>query len=151
MTLIADADLYDPVIRALKEVRYPILRYDEIGAPIRPDSGLMARVLEFGARVLVTRDTGVPLQAYAFEYAHNGLTVVLMRWKNAQPEAWQEMVASILVHGREWERIANTDPSVITVNRRGYRSRSWSSVPGSLGEPATQSLAPGEHPPTGPA
>lgn len=62
MTLVADADVPDPVLSALQAVRYDIVRHDELGIPVRPDEELMAGLLAVG-RVLVTRDVGIPSQA----------------------------------------------------------------------------------------
>ena len=90
MSFVADDDLYEPVKAALE-----MLRFDIIRAPARGDKDLCAKTLELG-KVLITRDTGIPSQAYAFEYAKNGLTVVLLRWKKANAIAWQEMVLAIL-------------------------------------------------------
>ena len=82
--------------------------------------------------VLVTMDTGIPSQAYLFEYAQNGLTVVVLRWKKSTPKDWQEMAVSILRYGEDWEQIAAVTPSVISVNRRRSRARAWQDVPTSI-------------------
>lgn len=60
--LVADADVPYPVIRALKVLRYPIVTYDEIGAPVRPDTALMAHILVHvqESPILLTKDTGIP-------------------------------------------------------------------------------------------
>ena len=130
MSFIADEDVFAPVLEALKS-----LRFDIIPAPARPDRNLLAKTLEMG-KVLITRDTGIPSQAYAFQYAQNGLTVVLLRWKGSNPKAWQEIVVSILRHSEEWEEIAKKEPSVISVSRTGYRARAWSSLPEAVGKSA---------------
>lgn len=127
MTLIADSDVDDPIIRALQEVRYDIRRLSEISAPARPDKAVMEAVLKVG-KVLVTKDIGLAPQAY--QYAQMGLTVVQPRWKNHPPECWQQMVEIILRDGKQWEEIAGRQPSVISVTyRRGSRARSWGEVP----------------------
>jgi hypothetical protein len=128
---VADADLPEPVVKALQILQYGILRYSEIGAPVRPDSELMYAVLKHGG-VLVTRDTGIPSQTYLFEYAQNGLTVVVLRWKESTPRDWQEMAGAILRDGERWEQIAVEIPSVISVSRSRSRARAWQDVPTSI-------------------
>ena len=129
MSLIADADVPAPVVTALKAVRYDIKTWDEIGLPLRPDAELMAALLERGHLVLMTRDTGIPSQAYAFEYAKNGLTLVVLRWKTQHPADWQQMVVRVLQDGATWERLAAVTPSVISASHSGSRARAWSEIP----------------------
>ena len=132
--LVADADVPSPVIRALQTLRYPIVTYDEIGAPVRPDTALMAHVLDYvqESPVLVTKDTGIPSQAYVGRYAQAGLTVVLLRWKTSTYLDFQKMAELILRDGQKWIEIASRTPSVISVSRHGSRPRAWSRVPSSL-------------------
>ena len=84
------------------------------------------------ARVLVTRDTGIPSQAYAAQYAHNGLTIVLLRWKTSTMKDFQQMAEAILRDGEKWIHIAETTPSIISVNRHQSRPRAWAEVPDSI-------------------
>jgi hypothetical protein len=126
--------VYEPIVAALRAVKFDIVR-----VPARSDRNLMAVSLERHS-VLITRDVGIPSQAYAFQYAQNGLTVVLLRWKESNPKAWQQIVASILTHAEEWERMAAQAPSIISVSQRGYRSRTWQTIPSSIAEAATQLL-----------
>ena len=135
MTLVADGDVPDPVIRALQEVRYGIVRARELGIPIRPDTALMAG-LESPRHVLVTRDTGIPSQAYLFEFGQRGLTVVVLRWKQSRPKDFQEMVMIILRNGESWEHTAADTPSIISVNRQGSRFRDWTTLPPTAADPA---------------
>ena len=130
--LIADADVPYPVIQALKILRYPIASFDDIGAPVRPDKALMEHVLRH-SRVLVTRDTGIPSQAYVAQFPAQGLSVVLLRWKTSTPRDFQEMAMMIMRHGEEWEELASYTPSIISVNRRSSRHRAWSDVPDEIG------------------
>ena len=130
--LVADADIPFPVIRALKILQYPIATFDDIGAPVRPDKALMEHVLQH-SRVLITRDTGIPSQAYVAQYPAQGLSVVLLRWKTSTPKDFQEMAMMILRHGGEWEQRASHTPSIISVNRNGSRYRAWSDVPDDIG------------------
>ena len=66
--LVADADLPEPVMKALRAVRYPIARYSDLGLPVRPDGALMQKMLESTEhRVLVTLDAGIPSQAYSYQ------------------------------------------------------------------------------------
>ena len=130
--LVADADIPFPVIRALKILQYPIATFDDIGAPVRPDKALMEHVLQH-SRVLITRDTGIPSQAYVAQYPAQGLSVVLLRWKTSTPKDFQEMAMMILRHGEEWEQRASHTPSIISVNRNGSRYRAWSDVPDDIG------------------
>ena len=83
--IVADADVPFPVIRALKILQYPIATFDEIGAPVRPDKALMEHVL-LHSRVLVTRDMGIPSQAYVAQYPAQGLSIALLRWKTSTPK-----------------------------------------------------------------
>ncbi len=82
MTLVADGDVQDQIVQALQAVKYDIVTYDQLGLPIRPDKLLMERILSLGG-VLVTRDTGIPSQAYLYQFAQYGLTVVVLRWKES--------------------------------------------------------------------
>ena len=129
--LVTDADVPYPVIRALKILRYPIVTYGEIGAPARPDTALMAHVLAHvqESPVLVTKDTGIPSQAYVGQYAQAGLTVVLLRWKTSTYPDFQKMAELILRDGEKWVEIASHTPSVISVSRHGSRPRAWSQFP----------------------
>lgn len=132
MTLVADADIQDPVIQALQAVKYDIVRYSEVGLPIRPDRALMEALLQSGG-ILLTGDTGIPSQAYLHEYGIHGLTVVLLRWKQQRAKDWQEMVEAILRYGESWERTAREMPSLISVSRNGSRERPWHTLPPELG------------------
>ncbi len=129
--LVTDADVPYPVIRALKILRYPIVTYGENGAPVRPDTALMAHVLAHvqESPVLVTKDTGIPSQAYVGQYAQAGLTVVLLRWKTSTYPDFQKMAELILRDGEKWVEIASHTPSVISVSRHGSRPRAWSQFP----------------------
>lgn len=131
--LVADADVPGPVINALKTLQYPISTYEDIGAPIRPDTALMEYMLRYSpSRVLVTMDTGIPSQAYTVQYLKEGLTVVLLRWKTSTFKDFQEMASMILRYGEKWEQIASGTPSIISVTRNRYRTRAWRDVPGSI-------------------
>ena len=131
--LVADADVPGPVIDALKVLQYPIATYDDIGAPIRPDTELMAYALRH-SRVLVTMDKGIPSQAYTAQFPARGLTVVLLRWKTSTYKDFQEMVGMILRYGEKWEQIASHTPSIISVSRSGSRDRAWGDVPESISQ-----------------
>ena len=79
--------------------------------------------------ILVTLDKGMPSQAYAFEYASKGLSVVLLRWKSNKQEAWQQITEIILRDHKLWFEIAQKETSVISVSYKGgSRSRSWSDI-----------------------
>ena len=135
MTLVADADIPEPVIRSLQILKYDIVRYSEIGLPSRPDRALMEALLQSGG-ILLTRDTGIPSQAYLHQYGIHGLTVVLLRWKQQRARDWQEMVEAILRYGESWERTARETPSLISVSRSGSRARPWHALPPEAGYPA---------------
>ena len=131
--LVADADVPGPVITALKALRYPIVTFQDIGAPIRPDTALIEHMLTFSDhRILLTLDQGIPGQAYIDQFHRRGLTVVILRWKTSTARDFQEMAIRILQDGEKWEEIAAQSPSVISVNRRGYRVRQWKDVPDSI-------------------
>ncbi len=95
----------------------------------------MAGLLRLGG-VLVTLDTGIPSQAYLYEYAHHGLTVVVLRWKTQFPKDWQQMVTAILRDGEKWERTTAETPSIIGVTRSRSRVRPWSTIPPSIADQA---------------
>jgi hypothetical protein len=131
MTLVADGDVPDQVIAALQIVKYDIVRYKELSFPVRPDKQLMAKILSIQG-IILTRDLGIPSQAYLFEYAQNGLTVVVLRWKQSRPIDYQEMVLAILRDGESWGNTAGTQSSVISVSRHGSRPRPWSTIPSAI-------------------
>lgn len=133
--LIADADVPDQVIQALQAVRFEIIRAKELGIPIDDDRPLMEGVRERNG-VLTTKDTGIPSQAYLYQYAQNGLTVVVLRWKKSRPKDWQEMVLAILRDAELWHQIAAKTPSVISVTRTGSRPRAWRDIPATIAEAA---------------
>jgi hypothetical protein len=127
LIVIADACIVDPVIRALKELKFAIVTISELKSE-RPDYSVMQCCLK-NQGILITLDTGIPSQAYAFQYARNGLTVVLLRWKSQNREAWQQMTEIILRDHKYWIEIAEKEPSVISVSyRRGSRTRSWKDI-----------------------
>ena len=126
--IVADADVPFPVIRALKILQYPIATFDEIGAPVRPDKALMEHVL-LHSRVLVTRDMGIPSQAYVAQYPARGLSIALLRWKTSTPKDFQEMAMMILRDGKKWEERAAHTPSIISVSSNGSRYRAWADIP----------------------
>ena len=131
--LVADADVPGPVITALKVLRYPVVTFQDIGAPIRPDTALIEHMLTFSDhRILLTLDQGIPGQAYIDQFHRRGLTVVILRWKTSTTRDFQEMAVRILQDGEKWEEMAARSPSVISVNRRGYRVREWKDVPDSI-------------------
>ncbi len=131
--LVADADVPAPVISALKLLRYPIVTCNEIGAPVRPDKALMEHVL-LRSRILITRDMGIPSQAYVAQYPAQGLSVVILRWKSSTYKDFQQMALAILRDGEKWEEKASHTPSVISVNRNGSRYRAWSDVPDDISQ-----------------
>ncbi len=95
MTLVADANVPDPIIRALQAIGFDIKRLSELGSPAMPDREAMKAAVDVGG-ILLTADMGIPSQAYLFEYAKAGLTVVLLRWKTSTPEDWQQIVETVL-------------------------------------------------------
>ena len=127
--LVADADVPGPVVDALNILRYPIATYEDIGAPARPDTALMDHCIRTGNYVLVTRDTGIPSQAYVARYPERGLTVALLRWKTSTFEDFQKMAEMILKDGAKWEATAAREPSVISVSRHGSRIKPWGEIP----------------------
>ena len=127
MIFIADANVAEPVIRSLLEVKFHIRRINEI-AEIRPDRPVMQACLDANG-ILITFDLGIPSQAYLYEIAQSGLTVVQMRWKTSTYEDWQQIVGIILREHHVWEEAACKEPSIISVNNRGSRIRSWSTIP----------------------
>ena len=127
--LVADADVPGPVVDALNILRYPIATYEDIGAPARPDTALMDHCIRTGNYVLVTRDTGIPSQAYVARYPERGLTVALLRWKTSTFEDFQKMAEMILKDGAKWEATAAREPSVISVSRHGSRTKPWGEIP----------------------
>lgn len=137
--LIADADIPYPVVQALKILEYEIATLEESNLPIRPDRDILQGALRLKG-VIITKDTGIPSQAYLFEYAQYGLTVVVLRWKQSNPKAWQEMTEAILRDGASWEKLAAQTPSVISVNRYGSRARSWATIPSTIADQARASL-----------
>ena len=143
MILIADADLWDPVIRSLQAVRFPIARLSELGIPLRPDSTVMQGVLDHNG-MLITRDVGVPSQAYLYQFGAKGITVVVVRLKPENPTAWQRTVEVVLRHWDGWQQTAATGPSLITVNWNAVRARQWATLP-----PATGNSAMRRHGPEG--
>lgn len=131
--LIADGDVPDPVITSLQAVQFPIVRYKELALPVRPDKQLMAKILS-AQGIMLTMDKGIPSQAYLFEYAQNGLTVVVLRWKKSRPIDFQQMVLAILRDGESWGN--TTQPSVISVSQHGSRPRAWSTIPSTIADQA---------------
>lgn len=125
--IVADGDVPDPVVTALKTLGYDIKTCDDLGLPVRMDPKIMAGALAHNS-ILLTMDTGVPSQAYLFELAQNGLSVVVLRWKVCNCKAFQEMALAILRDGEDWQRKAANDPCVISVNNRKSRCRSWSNI-----------------------
>lgn len=73
--LIADADVPDPVVQALQILGYGIVRYAELNIPVRPDKALLEGVLSHQG-VVITKDTGIPSQAYLFEYAQTRMVLL---------------------------------------------------------------------------
>lgn len=143
MTLIADANVPDPVIQALLAVKFDVKRIKDI-AKTRPDRAVMQACLDVQG-VLVTLDQGIPSQAYLYEFAKNGLTVVLMRWKKSTHRDWQEMVEVTLKDARKWEEAASKEPVIISVSyKRGSRIRPWSTIPELI---VKQALSEETHPP----
>jgi len=128
VTFIADANVPDPVIQALLAVKFDVKRIKDI-APTRPDRFVMQGCLETGG-ILITFDQGIPSQAYLYQFAKNGLTVVLLRWKKSTYKDWQQMVEIILRDAHIWEEAARNEPSIISVSyKRGTRIRAWSTIP----------------------
>ena len=143
MTLIADASVPDPVVRALQAVRFDIRRLDEIAAGDITDRAVAHSVLQSGG-ILITLDLGRASSAYTSELIENGLTVVSLRWNASTPLDWQRMVDAILRKAESWMRAAGDGPSLINVSHAGgSRPRSG---PRLTGHPAD--LSPAEDPAT---
>ena len=82
MSFLTDLDVPSPVIQGLRAVRFLFRSVEDDGIPLGVDRGIMARALnDLNGAVLITCDTGIPSQAYYYQYAQNGLTVVVLRWK----------------------------------------------------------------------
>ena len=128
MIFITDHLVYDPIVRALLEVRFDVKRINEI-LQTKPDRFVMQACLENDG-ILITMDRGIPSQAYYYEFGQNGLTVVVLRWKTATPTDWQQMVEVILREANKWREAAKLAPSIISVSyKRGSRIRAWSTIP----------------------
>ncbi len=142
MTFIADDNVPDPVIQALLAVKFDIKRIKDIVAT-KPDYSVMQSCLEENG-ILVTFDLGIPSQAYYYEFAKNGLTVVLLRWKRSTYRDWQEMVEIILRDAHIWKEAASKESSIISVSyKRGSRVRFWSTIPPLI---AQQAIPQEKHP-----
>ena len=138
MSFVADNDIPDPVVRSLQAVEFGIKRIRDISPEaITKDREVMRTALNTGD-ILITCDAGVPSQAYFYELATNGLTVVVLRWKERRPKDFQEMVLAILKDSNSWMEIAARAPSVISVNRRGSRARSWEDIPEDISNAASK-------------
>ena len=133
MSFLADQDVPNPVKQALKAVRFPFRTVEEDGVPLGGDRGIMVRALnDLKGAVLITCDTGMPSQAYYYQYAQGGLTVVVLRWKGRTDRDLQEMLLAILRYSDEWLGVASDRPFVISVSRSGSRQRAWSEIPESI-------------------
>ncbi len=132
MTLLFDQDIPEPVVAALRAVRFPFYTVDEGEVPGGKDKGVMERALALNCAILVTRDLGMYPQAYYHQYTQNGLTVVQLRWKRNTNKDFQEMLLAILRDCDSWESFAKEGPSIISVNRKGSRRRDWQSIPTSI-------------------
>lgn len=127
MKLIADHCIYDPILRALSSLKFPIVSITQLQSET-PDFTVIQACLDNDG-VLLTLDKGMPPQAYAFQYAANGLSVVLLRWKSSAAEAWQQITEVILRDYKQWIEIAQRETSVISVSYRGgSRPRSWEEI-----------------------
>ena len=120
--------MYKPVIQSLLAVKADLKRIEEL-TPKRDDRSVLQACLD-AEGILITFDKGIPSQAYAYEFAKNGVTVVLLRWKGSTYADWQEMVEVILRDDALWKQAALSEPSIISVSyRRGSRIRTWSTIP----------------------
>jgi len=125
--LIADHCVYEPIIQALKKLQFPILSIYDIQDG-RADYTVMQACLDNNG-ILITLDRGIPSQAYAFEYASKGLSVVLLRWKSSKQDAWQEMTEVILRESKHWIETAERETSIISVSYKGgSRPHAWSDI-----------------------
>ncbi len=148
MTLIADASVPDPVVRALQAVRFDIRRLDDIAAGDISDRAVAHSVLQFGG-ILITLDLGRTPSPFVGELVENGLTVVSLRWSASTPSDWQQMVDAILRKAESWLQAAGDGPSLINVSHAGgSRPRSGPQLTGRLADsasvdsPATQLVLP---------
>lgn len=124
---IADHCIFAPIVQALSVLKFPIKSIQQVQKE-RPDYSVMRTCLIQNA-ILITLDLGIPSQAYAFQYAKAGLTVILLRWRTQTPKDWQQMTEVILRDHEQWSAIAKKDTSVISVSYKGgSRPRSWSQI-----------------------
>lgn len=138
MTLIADASVPDPVVRALQAVRFDIRRLADIAAGEVTDRAVAHSVLEYGG-ILLTLDLTRTPSPYVGELIENGVTVVSLRWSASTPLDWQRMVDVILRKTESWLRTAGDGPALINVSHvGGSRPRSG---PRLTGHPADLSAA----------
>ncbi|MFC2060634.1 DUF5615 family PIN-like protein [Chloroflexota bacterium] len=127
MKLIADHCIYDPVLQALSALKFPITSITDLLTE-RVDYTVMQACLDNNG-LLLTLDKGMPSQAYAFEYASKGLSIVLLRWKSGNNEAWQQITEIILRDSRYWIEIAQQETSIISVSYKGgSRSKAWTEI-----------------------
>jgi hypothetical protein len=133
VTFFADANVPEPIIAALDAVRFDIRRTSELRPSTSTDRDVMGAVLEAGG-ILVTFDAGIPSQAYAYQFAERGLSVVLLRWKTSTPKDWQEIVAAILRGADSWRESTSNEPAVLSVSKRGTRIRPWSEIPSQIAD-----------------
>ena len=134
MKIIADHCIFDPVIQSLQVLRFPIVSIKTLQQE-KPDYSVMQTCLENDG-ILITLDKGIPSQAYAFQYAQGGLTVVLLRWRLQGYKTWQQMVEVILRDYGRWVTIAQEYPSVISAKYSGSRHHTWNEIPPLIAEHA---------------
>lgn len=127
MTLVADENIPYPIIHALQDVRYDVVRAADAGAR-GPDAAVMEATLRRG-HLLMTMDVGLPSQAYVDRFAARGLSVVLLRWKTSTARDWQQILETILRDGEKWHRHAAERPCVISVRYFRSRVRPWDTLP----------------------
>ena len=142
MTFIADANVPDPVVRALQAIRFDIRRLDDVAAGEVSDRAVAHSVLASGG-ILITLDLGRASSAYTSELIENGLTVVSLRWNASTPLDWQQMVDAILRKADSWLQAAGGGPALINVSHAGgSRPRSGPTLTGRLADlPPAENLA----------
>jgi predicted nuclease of predicted toxin-antitoxin system len=91
---IADHCILNPVVQSLLAVKFDIKRIRDCTKSTDDESVMKVCLAE--KAVLITLDQGMAFQAHYYQFAKNGLTIVLLRWKHQTYKDWQQMVQIIL-------------------------------------------------------
>lgn len=129
-TLLCDADIPPTVVESIHALGIPIISIKDIPGAIQDDSKVIEISQTFDA-IIVALDkdytTSRPLFAAMVE---RNARVVILRPPKCQPNETREILAKLILDNhRQWQKLLDPEPGVISCNKYKNRLRKLKDFP----------------------